>query len=94
MIPTEEKESTGIYKLSKDEIGMINNRLLLLKGKIEGMLTHTHINILGDPKVHVDILTNGVDRLVLLIIADTLPMSSIVGHLSKLEEYFTLISKP
>ena len=78
--------------LTDDEKEIITDRTLSLKSKIDNIIPHRN-SLLGESNTHIDILNTGLILFADFIKRDEVTFSDMIKELSKLEEYYTVVSK-
>lgn len=77
-------------KLKVDEIKIINNRLIILNSKVNNVNKNDVTTIFGPNYIHVDIIKDSIERLIILILSNVLYFASVYIHLNAIEKYYQL----
>lgn len=83
-------------QIDETEVNRINDRLMLLRSKMQDLSVFGSKNILGPSGIHIEIINGSIDRMITGIVDKNIDpsFSECISTLNKIEEYFTLISKP
>ena len=83
--------------MTKEELEVIDNRILLLDMKLEGLIIpHLDDTFLGTSEESFDLLEKGIMKFKMFLNNefDRVEFKYAIRQLQKLEEFFTLISRP
>jgi len=77
--------------VSIDEINELNKKLEVLEFKIKKINLDSCSSIMGPDFGHINILKNSIDRLIILVLANSVSYEEACEHVSKIEKYFDII---
>lgn len=77
-------------KLTVDEIKIINNKLIILNSKVDNVNKNDITTIFGPNNIHIDIIKDSIDRLIILILSNVIYFASVYKHLNAIEKYYQL----